>query len=416
MTDERPRDLTLFALFFVCGLCALAYMWLTVHRRSEKELQPGTATTTITKVMQRWVQYGYFASYGLLIPTDDPHLLYRSWPGDSMVSSYAITAIGLDGRDLALHNLLVSLLASALLALLAYRLALGIGVEPLHAVTLALGVEMVQFTFPENIARYFGMTAEMMWLIPAVLFLLVEERAAGGRTRRMNVAQAVLVFAMMRMQYVYAIMFLAAYVLAVFVLRDERATLRRIALAIVVPAAAALVIFAGQLLLAKYDPEVKLFGSRFLYRTGLDGDGELYGDPLDIAFGRYFIRAQIPRNREYYFRWPILFAAGALAVLTLFVAYLRGRIPRIAVVVLIALLGAYVLNAAVFSQLVALHPYFFDSVLATPLILALFAIAPALAEARTGRTGLVTLVTFLGATWTALFQLRVYALCYPLAG
>ncbi len=414
MTDRRPHTFTVVAVLLACGLCTLAYTWLTVHRRPETQFAQSTESMILRTEMLQWARHGYFASYGLLAPSDDPHLLYRSWPGDFMLTTYLVVAIGgFDWGALALHNLLISLLASALLALFAYRLALRSGIEPLHAMVLAVGVEMVHFTFPENLAIYWAMTAQTIWLVPAVLFLLVEERAVDGRTRRMNIAQAVLVFAMIRLQWLYGLMFLAAYVLAVFLLRDERPPVRRVALAIVAPAFAAMAIFGGQLLLAKYDPDMRLFGSRFLYRTGLDGDAELYGDPLDIAFGRDFIRAQRPGNRQYFFRWPVLFAAGVLAVAACFVAYLRARISRIAIVALVSLLGAYVVHAAVFSQLVALHPYFFDPVLVPPLILASFALVPALAEART-RLGVVTVVTFLAAVWTSFFQLRIYALCYPL--
>ncbi|HET8773313.1 MAG TPA: hypothetical protein VFP80_05960, partial [Thermoanaerobaculia bacterium] len=403
------------ALFFACGLCALAFTWVTVHRRPEAQFAASTGSMILRTEMLQWERHGYLASYGLLAPTEDPHLLYRSWPGDFMLTTWAVVALGgFDWQALALHNLLISLAVSALLALLAYRLALRMGVDPLHALALGVGVEMAHFTFPENLAIYWGMTAQTLWLAAAVPFLLIEERAADGRTRRMNVAQAVLVFAMVRLQYVYALMFLAVYVLAVFLLRGERPPLRRVLLAIFAPAAVALAIFAGQLLLAKYDPEVKLFGSRFLYRTGLDGDAELYGDHLDIAFGRDFIRAQRPGNRQYFFRWPVLFVSGVLATLAAFVAYLRGRVPQTAIVALVTLLGAYAVHAAVFSQLVALHPYFFDPVLVPPLILALFGIAPALAEVHTGRTGFLTVATFLAAVWVAFFQIRVYALCYPL--
>lgn len=410
----RPRSLILLALFFAIGLVALAYMWATVHQRPSTDFEKNPGSMILRTTMLQWMKHGYFASYGLLAPTKDPNVLYRSWPGDFMLTTYAVAAIsGFDWRALAMHNLLISLLAAALLALLAYRLAIRAGVEHLHAIVLAAGVEMVQFTFPENIAIFWGMTAQLLWFVAALLFLLVEERAVEGRTRRMDLVQAALVFAMMRMQYVYAIMFVAAYLVTVFVLRGERPLLKRLALTIVAPAAAALALFAGQLLLGKYDPEVKLFGSRFMYRTGLDGDGELYGDHLDIAFRRDFIRAQLPGNRQFFFRWPVLFFAGITAVVAALIAYLRDRIPRIAIVALVTLLGAYVFHAAVFSQLVALHPYFFDQMLVPPLILALFGIIPSLSEALTRRTGLITLVTFLAATWTALYQLRIYALCYP---
>ena len=409
LTDRRA-----FVLLLVLGLCALAFTWLTVHQRPESQFAQSTGSMILREMLQ-WDRHGYFASYGLLAPTEDPHLLYRSWPGDFMLTTYLIVAIGgFDWGALALHNLLISVVASALLALLAYRLALRLGIEPLHALVLAIGVEMAHFTFPENLAIYWGMTAQTLWLIPAVLFLLIEERAADGRTRRMDIAQAVLVFAMLRLQYLYAMMFLAAYLAVVFLLRGERPPFRRVLLTIVAPGVLAIGIFGVQLVLAKYDPEVKLFGSRFLYRTGFDGDGKLYGDHLDIAFGRDFIRATKPGNREYFFRWPVLFVAGALACLAAFVAYLRGRMPRTAIVALLSLLGAYVVHAAVFSQLVALHPYFFDPVLVPPLILALFGLIPALAEERTKHTGLIAAVTFFAAVWTAFFQMRVYALCYPL--
>ena len=408
------RDRTVLALLLACGLGALAFTWATVHQRPDAELEASTGSVMLRTEMVQWMEHGFFASYGLLAPTSDANLLYRSWPGDFMLTTYAVAAIGgFDWRALALHNLLISLVAAALLALLAYRVAVRAGVEPFHAIVLAVGVEMVQFTFPENLAIFWGMTAQLLWLIAALVFLLVEERAVDLRTRRMNLVQAAMVFAMMRMQYVYALMFLAAYVAAVYVLRDERPPLRRLALIVVVPTIAALAIFAGQLTLARYDPEVKLYGSRFLYRTGLDGDGELYGDHLDIAFRRDFIRAQRTGNKQYLYRWPVLFFAGVLSVIAALIAYLRGRIPRIGIVALVSLLGAYVVHAAVFSQLVALHPYFFDQMLVPPLTLALFGLAPAVAEARTGRTGLITLVTFLAAVWTAFFQVRVYALCYP---
>ncbi len=77
------------------------------------------------------------------------------------------------------------------------------------------------------------------------------------------------------------------------------------------------------------------------------------------------------------------------------------------------LLGEYLLHAAVFSQLVALHPYLFDVLLMTPLILALFVALPALVEVRMGETGLIILIVLFAAAWTSLFQLRLYALAYP---
>jgi len=158
---------------------------------------------------------------------------------------------------------------------------------------------------------------------------------------------------------------------------------------------------------------VQLVGSRFLYRSGLDGDAMFYGDHLDIAYGRDIVRTGRPGNPQYLFRWEWLFIGGVVSVLATLAAYVRRRAPRIMVVALAALVGTYLLYAAVFSQAVVLHPYLFDVLLATPLILALFAIVPALVESLTRRTGVVVLLALFGATWFSLFQLRLYALSYP---
>jgi len=407
----RPRWLVL--LFVAAGVCVLAYLALTVHRRAERDFaaSPGAVRTRIE--LTQWDAHGYFASYGLLRPTDDPSVLYRSSTGAYRITAYLVALAGFDAHAQAVHNQVVSLLTSVLLALLALRLALRLGVEPLHAVALALAAQLVFFTFPENLALYWDMTAQAYWLVPALAFLLIEERVVEGRTRRMNVAQALAVFAMTWLEYVCATMFLAAYLLAALFMSDARPPLKRLLLMLGAPWVAAMALFGLQLALAGADPEVKLVGSRFLYRTGLDGDAELYGTPLDIAFGRDIVRAQRPAAREQLFRWPILFLSGAAAVVLMLIAYVRGKVPRIAVVPLLALLGAYLLYAGLFSQAVALHPYLYDLLLAPALVLALFTLLPALAEART-RTGLVTVVTLLAAAWTALFQVRLYAMAYPL--
>jgi hypothetical protein len=398
-------------VFLATGLCVLGYLWLTVHRRTAAEFaaNPGAVRTRIE--LTQWLGHGYFASYGLLMPTADPHVLYRSSTGAHRITGYLVALAGFDAHAQALHNQLVSLLTSVLLALLAYRLALRLGAEPLHAIALAIAAQLVLFTFPDNLALYWDMTAQAYWLIPALAFLLIEERAVDGRTRRLNLAQALTVFAMTYVEYVCATMFLLAYLLALILLKGDRPPLKRLVLMLAVPWLAAVALFGLQLALAGADPQVKLVGSRFLYRTGLDGDAELYGTPLDIAFGRDIVRAQRPAAREQLFHWPLLFGAGVAAVLLMLLASMRGRVPRIAVIPLIALLGSYLLYAGVFSQAVALHPYLYDSLLAAPLVLALFALAPALLE---NRGGLITLVTFLSAAWVTLFQLRVYAMAYPL--
>ena len=410
MNGSRPRTLPLLALFVATGLAAYGYAAFTVHARPASQLRANIGTRRVSMELRHWLDDGYFASYGLLVPTPDRHVVYRWSSGVYKVSGFLAEkiCIALTGHYswplLAMHNELIALLIAALLALLAFRLATRIGVEPLHAFALAAGAQMVQFTFPESLSLYWEMTSQAFWLLPALAFLLLEETPY-----RKPRQQALMLFAMTYVDFMLTIMFLAAYVVTILLVGGERPSWRRL----LVPWAAAMALFATQLLLAKYDPAVQLVGSRFLYRTGLDGDAMFYGTHLDIAFGRDVVRAGRLGNPKFLFHWPALFLGGVAAALATLFAYSRGRAPRIAVVTLSALAGTYVLFAAVFSQLVALHPYLFDIVLAAPLILALFAIVPALLEMQARNTGTIVLVICFCAAWLAFYQLRVYALCYP---
>ncbi|MEA2326135.1 MAG: hypothetical protein QOE68_1094 [Thermoanaerobaculia bacterium] len=418
----RRSGVTLYALFVIAGLIALGYSWMTVQHRLVPQLSAATEPIWAHNVVTHWIDHGYFASHGLLWPTAEGKTVYRSGTGALMLTSFVAEKvwIGMTGRYgwrlRAIHNLIVAVLISALLALLAYRLARRFGAAPPASFILAVSAQMVWLTFPDNLALFWQLTAQSWCLAAALLFLLLEEAALDGRrTRRITILQGVAFFAFVYFEFVLAAMFAAAWLATVFLLRGERPPLRRLAFMLFLPGFLAMSIYGLQLIGARSERSrgVTVVGSGFLYRTGLDGDAMFYGDPLDIAFGRDLVRAQRGGNKEFLFRWEALFFAGAAAMLVMLAAYLRGRVPRIAIVILMTLLGTYLLHAAVFSQLVALHPYLFDVLLMTPLVLALFVMLPALFEVRTGETGLIILIVLFAAAWTSMFQLRLYALAYP---
>lgn len=403
MLPERPRFLPLFAFFLATGLLAFAYLQKTVYRGAGEKLSPHDGAIATRAIVTHWMRDGYFATHGLLNAVPGETRLYRWSSGAYFATSLIVERlwIGVTGRYswrlLALHNVFVALVVSALFGVLAFRFARRLGLEQLHAAALAAGAQMVQFTFPDNVALYWQNRPHVWWLLFALCFFLAEEE---GRP----LMQALAVFAMTYMEFIYATFFLAAYAATVLLLRDERPPLRPLAKLLAVPWAAAMALFALQRL-GIHD----LAGSAFLYRTGLDGDAALYRTHLDIAFGRAIVR----RQQTYLFHWPVLFVCGAAAALASFGAYLRGRAPRAIAVPLFSLLGAYVLYAAVFSQHVAMHPYLFDTMLATPLIAALFVVVPALAEAATEHRGVFVLIAAIAAAWTSMVNLRLYALSYP---
>jgi hypothetical protein len=416
---ERYRGATLYLFFLIAGLIAIGYSWTTVQHRLVPELSSPRGPVWSHNVVMHWIDHGYFASHGLM--WTDAKTIYRG-SGGRMLSSFLVEKlwIAMTGRYgwrvFAVHNEAVALLLSALLALLAYRIARRFGAAPLAAFVLAVATQMVWLTFPDNLALFWDLAPQTWGLAAALLFLLLEEAALDGRrTRRITMLQGVAVFCLTYLEFVMAVMFLAAWLAAVFLLRGDRPPVKRVAVMMFLPFVLAMTIFGLQLIGARSERSrgVSIVGSSFLYRTGLDGDAMFYGDSLDIAFGRDLLRAYDGANAQFLFRWEVLFFAGAAALIGTLAAYLRGGVPRAAVVILLTLVGTYLLTAAVFSQAVALHPYLYDGLLLTPLILALFVCLPALVEVRSGQSGLIILIVLFAAAWTSLFQLRLYALANP---
>ena len=416
---ERYRGGRLCLFFLIAGVIALGYSWITVQHRLVPELSRAQGAVWSHNAVKHWIDHGYFASHGLLWPEEKT--IYRG-SGGRMLSSFVLEKLwmAMTGRFgwqlLAIHNTAVALLISALLALLSYRIALRFGAAPVASLVLAVAAQTVWLTFPDNLGLFWDLTPQIWGLGPALLFLLFEEAALDGRrTRRITVLQALAVFCLAYLDFVMAAMFFAAWLAVVFLVRGDRPPIKRIVLMVVLPSAVAMTIFGLQLIGGRSERGrgVNIAGSSFQYRSGLDGDAMFYGDHLDIAFGRDLPRKHRSGNPQFLFQWGILFFIGAAALLITLAAYVRGRVPRVAAITLLTLTGAYLLTAAVFSQAVALHPYLYDVLLLTPLVLALFVCVPALVEERTGATGLIIVIVLFAAAWTSLFQLRLYALAYP---
>ena len=434
--DEAPvvrsliptRSLPLLLLLLACGSLVVIFASLTIHRRSGEELRADLMAQRMEFTISHWLKHGYFASGGMAArpwPKPPGYHFHRSSTGGRMIPGFLVEKVfstftgRYSWRLLALHNQLVMLLVSALFALLGFRLATRFGLAPHHAFTLAVSLLIVNFTFPDNLAIFWGTTGREWILAFAFIFLLLEERAwrenGPGRTRAITILQALCAFAVTYVGYVEGGAFLVSYAVATLVLTGGgKATVKRLLLTCALPVIAALAIYGAQLRYVRVAyPDVPVYGSAFLFRTGLDGSTEYYGDHLDIAYRRDVARSNFAKNGEFLFKWRWLFFAGVTAFVIALIGAMRGRVPTLSVLAVLSLLGSYLLTATVFSQAVVIHPYLYDVLLFTPLVLALFIVTPSLVEMSATQRGVVVAAVFFLAMWVAAGQMRRFAIQYP---
>jgi hypothetical protein len=427
--DRAPlldRTAPLLALFLAVGLIVFVFAFLTVHARKPDVLLTNSGAIRTNWVLSHWLHDGYFHYFGMTARSKpgEKVVIYRTSTGGYMLSTFIAEKVygAFTGRYswrlVAWHNEVIALLLSALLGLLAYRVTRRIGLDAGMAFAAGACVVMVVFTFPDNLALYWEMSSQAYALLFAVVFLLLEERSGDGeRTFARSIGQAAAVFLMAYMEKIVALAFIAAVGVTLALLKRRRGAWRRYLFVTLTPCLAALALYGFQLrAVEKRFPDIEMMGSTFMFRSGLDGESLLYGDHLDIARRRDVARRNWSVNHDALFRWTWVFILGTISTLATLAAYIAGRAPRIAVDVLASLAGAWLLYAAVFSQAVMIHPYLYDVLLFAPLVVALFAIAPTLAESLTRRTGTILMVTLFCACWYSLFQMRLYALRYPMPG
>lgn len=409
-------------LLLAIGVLPLWFAMRTVHRRPPEELlaRSGRAQFSI----RHWVEHGYWKSGGLLFRAAPANSIqiYRSSTGGVLLSGFIVEKIyfTMTGEYhwplLALHNQIVSLLAATAVALLAFRLALRLGASWLHSLALAIFLQSVVFTFPDNLATYWEMQARLPWLLFAALFLLLDERRSEANSRLLPIAQAVLMFFLLFMEYVAGVFFVAAYVAVQCFLAWDRRLVRRLALVAILPMLAAIACFTAQKKWtdAKY-PDAPRLGSSFMVRSGFNGSMEYYGDHRDIAYGRAVARQNFPeKGRPYLFYWQWLFIAGTLALLAMTVAAARGHFPIAVLAPPLTLVGAYLLYGGTFSESLAIHPYYYDMMLFAPLAMALVVLFPSWIASKTPRPAVIVVLMFFFAFWVSMIQVRRYAVRYPL--
>jgi hypothetical protein len=419
------RTLPLFGAFLGAGLAVLLFTLFTVNHRSEKELETNPWSERAHVGISYWNEHGWFQAAGLPVrktrPPERVHYFYRSSTGAYLLTGLLVQKIygwfgdGYAWRAVAIHHQVISLITSALLALVAFRVASRFGVRPFHAFALAVVTQVVFFTFPDNLELYWEMTEMQWWMLLALVFLLFEERTIGVEpARRTIVIRALLVFAMALLSVTTTPFFVAAYIAARLIVHGLFPGWKAVAAAMLVPAALAILIYKGQIaLVERLHPDMPIYGSTLMFRSGFDGSPKFYTDHADILYGRRPVRAGVEATEDRSLRRPWLFAAGGLSILALLIAFARGRIAAFPVLALAAVGGAYALYAGIFSQAIVIHPYLYDAIVALPLILAIFTGLPALLETLTTGSGAFVLLAVFAGFIHSNANLREYAMRYP---
>jgi len=402
----------------------LAFAFATVHARPPEELTRHEYAQRAHTELTRWIDDGFwhFAGLAVVSPAGRPVVVYRNATGGYLIpgfiaeKTFHIFSGHYSWRLLAFVNELTAAVTAALVALLGFRMATRLALPTVLALLCGAAVEAVYFTFPDNLWLYWSMWAQPMWVLFEVLFFLLEDYSdRHRRTREQTIAQAMCVFAMVYVEFVLGVAFLAAYGLVSLVLRNNAREWRRYGLVVALPGLCALAVFAMQVGIASARfGAPAMSGTPPLSRTGLDGDTRIYTTHLDIAFGRDVARRNFHHTTEQLFIWTWMFLFGTASLLASMLAFARGRAPAFLATTLATLAGTWVIHAAVFSQAVVIHPYLYDVVLATPLMLALFVAVPALIEPLVNRTGVAVLLVVFCAIWYSFYQMRLYALRDPL--
>lgn len=369
-----------------------------------------------------WIKDGYLSHGGLYYVekdekrTEHPGAYHYRGTSIELLIPYILEKINFEAKGelsykvMVRYNQLVVLLSSIMLGFVALRMASGMYPQRAGSLLAAVSCVLVFQTFPFTLSYYWGATPQLHFTVPLFAsFLIIDSILRTDRPSRSQtiglLACSLLLFLS---EFIAAFFFLSTLIFLVAASDNHRARAGYL-LAVSIAAGFAFIAWkAIQMGLAHYNfPDVGLFGSNLLFRTGLDGNRTDVLDHYDLFIHRHLARMYPGRVEASFSNWPALFAGGAVSFI--FVLYtLRRKIPD-AVIVLTAMLSCYVLYAFIFLNAVAIHSDLYDILLFAPEVLVVFCLVPALILRKT-ENGFFSAIFLLGSVCYAMVQLRSYAL------
>ena len=424
-----------FTFLIVMGLFIYSLLFATIHNRTQADLIKNTPER-YNLLIQFWKDRGYFKHGGLWIwatdknaqyywdppKADEPVIkIYRSYPmGYIMFANIAeriyMSITGKFSNTLMkYHNQFFVLLSSALLGLLAYRLAKKADMPPLQTMLAALSCQLIYQTFPVNLFYFWEVCPSTIAAPFLLMFILLLEDIYHEKnpSRRKNIYAATCGFFAFYIDPPTVGLFFIFLALIWILLGNRESFKKNWHKITIYPAIFAMVIIAAQLLIVKINfPNAELTGSGFWFRTGLDGSTVYYKDHWALLAKRFLWGSGLRLKLDV--DWRFLLYGGGVGLLVFILGFHKYIKDNYTAIVISSLLCIYFPVAFVISQGVIIHPYFFDAYLAMPMILLVFCILPIILTKMSEKwNGFILLFSIIAFCYSFV-QLRAFMVAYPI--
>jgi hypothetical protein len=402
-------------IFLFWGSLVLAGLLLTVHSRDAEEAQSALQGRW-PDVILLWEKQGYFVRDDLWFskPLTEDHnqsIVPRYHMGFLQVAHLLERIhIGIEGSFsvglLAFHNQFIPMLTSTFLGFLAMRSTLSLGIRPVHAFTLGLSAQTIYQTLPNNLWFYWEIYPTTLFTFFMAFLLVCRSSIEAEKTKRKSlpVLQKVIIFCMVYVEWIGSLLFLSAYCYISRYFSPANTTIKVEFEKFISPIFLALILMAGQVIWVQVSPlntQPQKKDSRI--HTELNHSFLQDKDVATILEKRY--EPLLPS-------WNFLATIGFLA--TFIVMALAWKEKNLSHIIVLTTGISFYALFLLFDPDPFILPEAYEIYLAFTLILALFALLPGWLETFNENSGIFVLVSLVFSICWSCFQLRNYALYYPL--
>lgn len=417
-------------LFIIFAILVYSLLFAGIHNRKTEDYQKYTSKYT-RNIINYWNNNGYFSHGGLWSAKNGDGtfydikdmknknaeiIIYRSYsmahlmPGNLIEQLYMkLTGRGYSDSLMRYINQFYVLVSSVLLALIVFKFGVRFNLRMRSVFLSSISCLIVFQTFPNNLGYVWEVMQPGVAMIFILLFLLNFDKVALNKVplhRRDIVLTSTAIFFAAYIDLFNTILFESFLILVWYIFGNKDNLIKYWVQILILPLLIAVALFSSQLLIAYINhPNAEFIGSGFFFRSGLDGSTDYYNTHLALITRRDPAWGHL--------KWPVLGIAGCLSFIGLMFSYRKIVNDRLIPLLTFALLGLYFPIAFVLSQVVSIHPYYYDPYLAVTAIFLVFGITPMLMEKIYDQWGGFSCLFALIAGCYVFVQLRSFMVGFP---